>query len=160
MPLIHSSLQKKKQLTTLIRLLMLAPVTWALACSLAKNIIFKNPLYNTLRAIFNRKIKQSDSHQPICNDVVFCYLVKRATVVLIGAHWTLLPKLFFSRTNWQILPIASLSRDESLQNYPSGLVHDLFSCVTTRLTCYAFVRKKTARLGARITTLLCCWFNV
>lgn len=51
-----------------------------------KNINFKTLLYNMLRAIFNRKIKQSDSHQPIYNDAVFCYLAKRATAVLIGAR--------------------------------------------------------------------------
>lgn len=119
---------------------MSAPVTWASVYSLAKTTNFKNPLYNTLEAIFNEKIKQSDSHQPICSDDVFCYLAKRVTVVLIGAHWTILPKLFFSSTNWQILPIASPSRDELLQNDPSGLVHDLCGCVTVQFMCCAFVR--------------------
>lgn len=63
-----------------------------------KNTNFKNPLCNTLRDIFDRKMKQRDSHQPIYNAVVFCYLVKTATVVLIHAHWTMQPKLFFSDT--------------------------------------------------------------
>lgn len=85
-------------------------------------------------------MKQSDFHQSIFNDDVFCYLAKRVTAVLIGAHWTIQSKLFFSSTNWQTLPIASLSRDESLQNDPSGLVHDLRGCVTMQFMCCAFVR--------------------
>lgn len=85
-------------------------------------------------------MKQSESHQPIFNDDVLLFSKEGVTVVLIGAHWTIPPKLFFSSTNWQILPKASLSGDKSLQNDPSGLVHDLCGCVTVQFLCCAFVR--------------------
>lgn len=119
---------------------MSAPVTWASVQFPSNNpLISKIP--NTIyRSNFIEKIKQSDSQQPISNDNVSCYLAVRVTVVLIGAHWTILPKLSFSGTNWQTLPAASLSRHESLQNDPSGLVQDLCGCITRQFMCCAFVR--------------------
>lgn len=96
-----------------------------------------------MEVIFNETMKQSDSHQPIFNDDVMMLLLfskEGVTAVLIGAHWTILPKLCFSSTNWQILPIASLGGDELLQNAPSGSVHDLCGCITEQFLCCAFVR--------------------
>lgn len=119
---------------------MSAPVTWASVHSLAITHQFQKSPIQYIEVIFNEKMKQSDSHQSIFNDDVFCYLAMRVTVVLIDAHWTILSKLLFSSTNWQILPIASLSGDELLQNDPSGLVHDLCGCITMQFMCCAFVR--------------------